>query len=158
MKNKKGFTLVELLVSITIMAVLSGIILFGVTQYINKSKDSNIYANLAILIPAGEVYYNAENASAGDGYHGFCASSVVSNAKNQIPINSIGNTGCTNAGTAGLCCAEDSSNNYQSWAACVREFTNSAKAYCVDSRGVKKDIDNSACLLISTWTSPIKCP
>ena len=62
MKNK-GFTLIELIIVIVIIAILSAVILFSITQYINKGKDSNISANLAVLIPAGEVYYNSYNST-----------------------------------------------------------------------------------------------
>ena len=152
-----GFTLIELIVVVAIVAVLSGLILFSVTQYINKSKDSNISANLAILIPAGEVYYNTEDANYGDGYNGFCdplRNSVISNALSQMPSNPDGNIGCGNS--VGFCCAVDTTN-HQSWAACVKEFANSSMAYCVDSRGVKKDIDNSYCLNQIGGQTAFKC-
>lgn len=151
MQKEKAFTLIELIVVITIIAILSGVILFSVTQYINKSKDSNISANLAILIPAGEVYYNGTDNS----YLNFCTSTVAQNAISQMPVNPDPNVG---AGCVdGFCCKTDSINN-QSWAACVKEFTNPDMAYCVDSRGVKKDIVNGDCLNINLWPSPLKCP
>ena len=156
MNKEKAFTLVELLVVISIIAVLSGIILFSVTQYINKGKDSNISANLAVLIPAGEVYYNAEEASNGDGYNGFCTSTVAQTAKDQMPIKPNSQTVCGN--THGFCCTVDAENN-QSWAACVQEFTDITKAYCVDSRGVKKDnIDYSYCSNQIGAGLVFKCP
>jgi type II secretory pathway pseudopilin PulG len=141
----KGFTLIELLVVIAIISVLSAIILFGITQYINKGKDSNVAGNLAVLIPAGEVYYNVENTANGDGYTGFCDSAVVNNAIAQMPSNPAGSCYESSSNPAGLCCHVDSDNNGDKWAACAREFSNPDSAYCVDSRGVKKEIQNVDC-------------
>ncbi len=139
MQKTKGFTLIELLVVIAIIAILSSIVLFSVTQYINTSKDASISGNLATLIPAGEVYYN----SYGDTYVGFCASDVVKKAYNQIPKPQSG-LNCSSSATPGLCCFVPSSGD--AWAACAQEFRNNAKAYCVDSRGVQKEINNSSCI------------
>jgi prepilin-type N-terminal cleavage/methylation domain-containing protein len=130
----KGFTLIELIVVIAIIAVLSGIILFSITQYINKGKDSNIAGNLAVLIPAGEIYYNNTNS-----YSGFCNNPVVTNAVSQMPPGVVLN-----------CFVEP--NNSQAWAVCVKEFANPNLAFCVDSRGVKKDIPLGSC------GSIIQCP
>ncbi len=148
----KGFTLVELIVVVAIIAVLSGVILFSTILYINKGKDSNIAGNLAVLVPAGEVYYNMDST-----YAGFCDAtkntSVLRNSLGQMPKNENGNcyspsiTSTTNP--AGVCCGV--SNNGQAWAACAFEFTNPSAAICVDSRGVKKEITASNC--ISTITS-----
>jgi len=136
MKEKTGFTLIELLVVIAIVSILSAIVLFSTAQYINKSKDANIKGNLAILISAGEAYYGAHNEDYGD----FCSSGVVQNSINQMPQNS--NESCTE-NAAGMCCYV---NTYgDAWAACAREFTDTTKAFCVDSRGVQKEIDNSEC-------------
>ncbi len=136
-KDKTGFTLIELIVVIVIIAILSGIIMFAVGQYINRGKDSSIIGNLAILIPAGEVFYNVGNS-----YDGFCGSNVVSYAVSQMPQNS--NAGCySEDNRAGVCCYVADDGN--SWAACARELTNPNNAYCVDSRGVKKEICNNSC-------------
>lgn len=141
---EKGFTLIELIVVIAIIAVLSGIVLFSVTQYINKGKDSSISGNLVVLIPAGEVFYNGSNS-----YQGFCGSNVVTNAIAQMPANSSASCYDISANPAGVCCSEKSPN-YDAWAACAREFTDKTKAYCVDSRGVKKEICNSSCKINTT--------
>jgi len=143
----KGFTLIELVVVIAVIAVLSGIILFTVSLYINKGKDSNISGNLAVLVPAGEAYYNGN----GNSYENFCTSTVFNNAKAQMPINSSGD--CYNISTnpSGVCCVVDSYNStYQSWVACAREFTNPSSVYCIDSRGMKEDVSNGNCNTITS--------
>ena len=143
----KGFTLIELIVVISIIATLSGIILFSITQYINRGKDSNISGNLAVLVPAGEVFYNGNSNS----YSNFCdpdINSVIKNTISQIPPNPDGDcrsdaiTSTTNP--AGVCCYVQPTNT-QSWAACARKFSDNSKAYCVDSRGVKEEICNTSC-------------
>lgn len=137
---KKGFTIIELIVVIAITVVLLGIVLFSVSEYIKKGKDSNISANLAILIPAGETFYNINNS-----YQNFCSSSIVANAKSQMPANTQSRCYNNPANLAGVCCNTSSTaDGYQSWAACVREFSDTTKAYCVDSRGTKKDISHDS--------------
>ena len=145
------------MVVVAIIAVLSGMILYTVSQYINKGKDSNIFGNMAILIPAGETFYNGNSGS----YDGFCdptpsGNSVIRNVISQMPININGDCynssadsttwdtkaqGLNNGNPAGICCFAQS----QSWVACARELTDDSEAYCVDSRGVKEDIPNAAC-------------
>lgn len=155
-KNCAGFTIMELVVVIAITAVLSGIILFSIAQYISKGKDSNTAGNLAVLIPAGEVFYSGN----GNSYQGFCdptqsAGSVFKNAISQMPKNPNGpcysgssTTYTSTTNPAGACCSVvDSSQNYQAWAACAKEFTDTTRAYCVDSRGVKEDMCNSSCVI-----------
>jgi prepilin-type N-terminal cleavage/methylation domain-containing protein len=138
LNSRRGFTLIELIVTIAIISVLSAIILFVTSQYINKGKDSNVLGNLSVLITAGEDFYKTNRYS----YSGFCESSVVKNIKDkdngQMPKNPSAN--CP-GNDVGLCCKDSD----QSWAACVKEFTNSAKAFCVDSRGVKREICISSC-------------
>ena len=130
-KYELGFTLIESVVVIGIISILSAVILFSITQYINKGKDANVQGNLAILVPAGEVFYNANGSS----YDGFCSSSVVLNAVNQI--SKPQSPDCS----TGICCSVKSTND--AWAACAQKFTDNTKAYCVDSRGVKKEADNT---------------
>jgi prepilin-type N-terminal cleavage/methylation domain-containing protein len=142
--KNKGFTLIELMISISIIAVLSAIVMFSVTQYVNKGKDSNVSGNLAVLVPAGEVYYDIENTNNGDGYNGFCLSGSAVNAFKQISIPTE-LVDCSNdPNHPGICCNVEPSNQ-NAWAACAQEFTNNNKAYCVDSRGIKNEICNSHC-------------
>jgi len=124
MQKPNGFTLIELLVTITIVAVLSAIILFSIVQYINRSKDGSIAGNLSVLIPAGEVWYDHNN---NNGYIGFLSSEVAENSFSQITSEKHYN---------------ESAN---AWVACAQEFVNNEKAFCVDSRGIKKEIDISVC-------------
>ncbi len=141
--KQKGFTLIELVVVVAIIAILSGVILFSISQYINKGKDSNMAGNMAVLVPAGEIYYNGNSFS----YSGFCSNDVVLNAISQMPENINGKCR-SSTNLVGLCCKV--ADKGDSWAACAREFANPSKAYCVDSRGVKKEIDFSKCSSLTT--------
>jgi prepilin-type N-terminal cleavage/methylation domain-containing protein len=151
--KSKGFTLIELIVVIAIIAVMSGIILFSITQYISRGKDANVSGNLAILVTAGEAYYNIDNS-----YNGFCnpienTGNVFKNIISQMPDQndtapcySASNTATTNP--KGVCCKVAIDPLGQAWAACARKFTDPNKAFCVDSRGIKKDICVKSCTSI----------
>ncbi|MEI7425102.1 MAG: prepilin-type N-terminal cleavage/methylation domain-containing protein [Candidatus Staskawiczbacteria bacterium] len=45
-KKSKGFTIIELIVVIAIIAILAAIVMVNVTQYINKSKEAAVIANM----------------------------------------------------------------------------------------------------------------
>jgi len=134
---KRGFTLIELVVVIAITAVLSAVVLLAINDYINRGKDSNIYGNLVILIPAGEVWYNGNNRS----YEGFCGSEVVKNAISQMPENPEGACYAPGTNPAGLCCWVNEEGS--AWVAYALKFTNTLEGYCVDSRGVRKEVKKS---------------
>ena len=67
MKNKKGITLVEVIVVLIIMAVLAGILVASYTGYIDKAKnDSALVEARAVYLAASTKYheYYATSASA----------------------------------------------------------------------------------------------
>src|SRR3989344_4706659 len=67
----RGFTIIELLVVVAIIAVLAAIVLVNVTGYINQGKNAAIKANLATVMTNGAVFYDG----VGNGtYTGFCDS------------------------------------------------------------------------------------
>lgn len=138
----RGFTLVEMLVVIAIIAVLSAIILFSITQYISRGKDSTVKGNLAVLIPAGEAFYN-HNSS---GYQGFCDTALSTEwqkAYNEMPKPE---------GWVPRCNVSPF-EPYIEWAACSRLFSDNTKSFCVDSQGIKKEILNTQCESLGT-----QCP
>lgn len=66
-KNKKGITLVEVIVVLIIMAVLAGILVASYTGYIDKAKnDSALIEARAVYLAASTKYheYYATSASA----------------------------------------------------------------------------------------------
>jgi prepilin-type N-terminal cleavage/methylation domain-containing protein len=142
MNSNKGLTLIELLLVIAIMSVLSGVILISVLSYVDRGKDSSIAGNLVVLIPSGEVFYNSTEFGMGNkSYFNFCNTSVVRNAIVQMPKRTSGASCADNS--AGLCCNVNEAGD--KWAACAKEFVNSDYAYCVDSRGVAKEINKDDC-------------
>jgi len=57
-KNKKGFTLIEMLIVITIIAVLASLILVGMGGARAKTRDSKRVADLHNVMNALELYYS----------------------------------------------------------------------------------------------------
>ena len=137
-----GFTLIELLVVISIVAILSALVLFSIVQYINRSKDAAISGTLSSLIPTGEVYYDHNGIygySDSNGGDGFCGSSALINANGSISFPTVK---CKDTEEKSIICCKASNN---AWAACSQEFVNNSRAFCVDSRGIKKEICNTSC-------------
>lgn len=162
---KKGFTLIELTIVLAITAILAGIVLFSVQQYIKIGKDANVAGNIAILIPSGEAWYNDGNT-----YADFCdpsGNSVIKNAISQMPYNADGpcfddvpiaswDTNEDDGNPAGLCCYVNAGGD--EWVACIPKFSDTDKAFCVDSRGVQKEIDVGDCGSSLIAGNPWECP
>lgn len=55
--NNKGFSLVELIIVIAIMAVLIGVLAPQFIKYVEKSKESKDITNLDTCVEAVKIYY-----------------------------------------------------------------------------------------------------
>lgn len=55
--NNKGFSLVELIIVIAIMAVLIGVLAPQFIKYVEKSKESKDITNLDTCVEAAKAYY-----------------------------------------------------------------------------------------------------
>jgi len=136
MNTKKGFTLIELIVVIAIIAILAAIVLVNVTQYINKSKDAAIKANLDTIRTNAAVYMADETLGNGD-YNGFPATAEYTNPAAAITAQGGTITMSCN-GTGGVCVAGSSDAKKF----CVSSTLATTGTYCIDSDG---KIGTAAC-------------
>lgn len=59
--NKRGFTIIELIVVIAIISVLAAIVIVGVVQYINKARDASVKSNLAQIAKTLQIYFSSHS-------------------------------------------------------------------------------------------------
>lgn len=123
-KSGAGFTIIELLVVVAIIAVLTGIVLVNVTAYINKGKDAAVKANLSTALTDGAVYYDDN----GD-YDTFCTDYIAATK----PIYEAIVDAVVTAPTCTVK-ADDTA-----WCACSILKVTSGNTFCVDSTGAKKE-------------------
>jgi prepilin-type N-terminal cleavage/methylation domain-containing protein len=148
MENKKnklltGFTIIELIVVIAIVAVLASIVLVNVTKYINKGKDAAIKGDLSTLATNAIIYYDDTSKGNGD-YSGFTADTTIG-------CNSPISTAITNAGGS-LVCAETATTG-AAWCGCSQLKDDTTKYFCVDSTGARKE-STTTCTTSCTTASP----
>lgn len=61
--NKKGFTLMELLAVIVILAIIFAVALPSISSSVERSKDKQTKAKIEVIEAAGEVYYDTYDKS-----------------------------------------------------------------------------------------------
>lgn len=88
--SKKGFTLVEVMIVVGIIAILAGIFLVGSGQFRNSANDAAAKANVQKLVSYAELYYtrNSEYPTA-VGFETSVGGSVPSNFTYSIQSGSI---------------------------------------------------------------------
>jgi len=64
-QNKKGFTLVEVIVVLIILAILAAILVPSLTGYIDKANEKVAVAEARAFLIAAQVYASEEYASTG---------------------------------------------------------------------------------------------
>ncbi|MDX2053760.1 MAG: type II secretion system protein [Polyangiaceae bacterium] len=60
LRNKRGFTLVELMIVVAIIGVLAALAIYGVTRYLASAKTAEARNNVGRLAKDGAAVYNGE--------------------------------------------------------------------------------------------------
>ena len=144
MNKQKGFTIIELIVVIAIIAVLAGIVLVNVTQYINKGRNAAIQGNMTTLLTNSVVYFdNPLNSSK---YGADFLSDSTGLGTNSAILTQIkaanGNVAPTINGDSSM------GTKTQAWCASsptLAAGTTAASTFCVDSSGYKGTLASGKC-------------
>ena len=132
MKSQKGFTIIELIVVIAIIAVLASIVLANVTKYIGKGRDAAIKGQVSQIRSAATDFFSTNST-----YSGMCSSSTsCANAKSNIATLG-GSTGDNYNISANTYCMDF-------------KLSDKTTLWCVDSSGYVGPQDNCA-------ASPYSC-
>ncbi len=136
--GKKGFTIIELIIVIAIIAVLAAMVLINVTQYITKGRDAAIKGNIDSIIKSSAVWFDNNN----NDYTGFDAEASYIAAADAITNAGKTVTPATAAdGTAFCACAT------------LYDTTGGDNTFCADSSGYKNQT-NTDCDTRCDSTTP----
>lgn len=126
--HKKAFTLLEILLVISLITLVFLLSLFSFNKLRNEGKDKAIISNLSILRQAGEQYI-AINSN----YDGFCGDDDVMESFAEI----------AKRGKTVQCKVKDVT--FDKWAACSSLYNTADQNWCVDSKGNSKVMPGVNC-------------
>jgi len=151
MRCKNGFTIIELIVVIAIIAVLATIVLANIDSYILKGNDAAAMRNLgtlmdnAIMFRSGTLtgYLGRSNyyiSTSGN----FSSTLDCINGYSDIfgrPCDALTKMGYTLT----IAYGDPSNSDRQKWCASVVMKADTTQSYCVDSNGTKKKGAGETC-------------
>ena len=148
-KNKRqaGFTLVELMTVIMIIAVLASVVLVSLDTARKRARDSAIQTQLAQIRSLAETVHDLSNGY--EDFHKLINDTTHSEHNNYVrakeSIESVG-VDVTNASDYDVRFAEqfDGESGYHDYCMYVRLVRNEDEVFCVDSRGIAEVIDADA--------------
>lgn len=155
MKADRGFTLLELLVVISIIGLLASVVFAGVRGARTKAADTNIKATLVAARPEAELFYSTPKS-----YEGVCAYTGTNVIGDQILLaeqvydNGAGYPGHSDT-TASRWDNGQCHDSVSAWAAIVplkASASGAIVAFCVDSTGAGKQV--SSVLAANTYACP----
>ncbi len=143
-QNKKGFTLLELLVVVGLVAVLAAVIIAVLSTARNKGANAGIQSNLFNAISQGEIFF-ISNTSVPNSYTAVCTNGAVGgvqgiglNVFTAAKAGGLQNYSTNTTGGVGVATCNDSAT---AWASEVPLKTGGF--WCVDSTGISKQTNNS---------------
>lgn len=135
----RGFTLMELLVVVSIIGMISSVLLTSVSSARNKGADAAIKANLANSRAEAEIFYDSNTS-----YDAVCATTGTArigdsvNAAEQAYKGTVTTYGDATASTWNTGQCHDSANAWAAWVPLKASTSGSIVAWCVDSTGASK--------------------
>lgn len=128
-KNRAGFTLVELMVVITIVGILASIVLIDLSNTRKKGEDAAVQLGLREVRNAAELYYSNNET-----YVGVCDTSD-NTLSNSGDFGRIENYLNEHNGPTGIIGCRESDNAYA-----VISSLNLGNCWCVDSQGSSREV------------------
>lgn len=120
--NKKGFTLIELMVVIAIIGILVGIIIVSLNKSTDQAKDAKVRSAMGQLRSVAQIYYNNNGYEFSGKGHTLETNSEILAIESEIKKN---------GGTFEIKAGEEA------WAAMTD--TPTGRCLCVDSTGAVVD-------------------
>jgi prepilin-type N-terminal cleavage/methylation domain-containing protein len=142
--KSSGFTLIEILVTVAIIAILATVVLASLGAARSRGNDSAIQSNLRNAVGQGEIFWNTNTVNP-NSYIGVCTNGGVGSPA----VNGVGNAVLTAAnldglssyaiGAIGTTSTATCNNNASAWAAEAPLTSYGAnQMWCVDSTGKSK--------------------
>ncbi len=123
---KNGFTLIEMLISVAIIAILTILIITYLNFSRNKSLDALMIENMGTPLTKLSVEHYLDSPR--KNYADFCTDSATIDLLSKL-------------NSSRRQCHSDANR----WVVCAQLYSSSTRAWCADKAGVKKQIAATAC-------------